>query len=195
MLMLKSIALTAGVSVAVLGFSAPAYANNSVHGNSNAGDKVTICHATGSNTNPYVQISPNANGVVAGHAAHQDERDIIPQFQYNDHGSNKHFPGQNWDTNGQATYNNGCKPCKPVSHNPAPAPAPKPTPTPGRGGGVASSVPVVAPAAAVAPASQITAVPQGAVNAGYGEGTKAAALIGLASSLSTLGLGARLLKR
>jgi hypothetical protein len=187
MLILKSIALTAGVSVAALGFSAPAYANNTVHGNSNAGNKVTICHATGSTTNPYVRISPNANGVIAGHQAHQDERDIIPAFHYNDHSANKTFPGQNWDTNGQATYNNGCKPCKPVSQ--------KPTVTPGRGGGVASSVPVAAPAAAVAPANQITAVPQGAVNAGYGEGSKTAALIGLASSLSTLGLGVRLLKR
>jgi hypothetical protein len=191
MLMLKSIALTAGITVAAVSFSAPVYANN---GNSNAGNKVTICHATGSQSNPYVRISPNANGVVSGHAAHQDERDIIPSFHYNDHGSNNTFPGQNWDTNGQATYNNGCKPCKPVAQKPAPAPAPKPTPTPGRGG-VASSVPAATPAAAVTPATQITSVPQGAVNAGYASGSKTASIIGLASSLSMVGLGARLLKR
>jgi hypothetical protein len=186
MFMLKSIALSAGITAAALSFSAPVYATN---GNSNAGNKVTICHATGSKTNPYVRISPNANGVVAGHAAHQDERDIIPTFLYNDHGTNKTFPGQNWDNSGQATYNNGCKPCKPASHTPAPAP----TPIPGRGG-VASSVPA-AHAVAVTPANQITAVPQGAVNAGFGEGAKATALAGLAGSLGSIGLGARLLKR
>jgi hypothetical protein len=181
MLMLKSIALSAGITAASLSFSGPVYATN---GNSNAGNKVTICHATGSKTNPYVRISPNANGVVAGHAAHQDGRDIIPSFQYNDHGSNKTFPGQNWNANGQAIYNNGCKP---VAQTPV---------TPGRGGGVSSSVLASAPAAAVSPAVQITNVPEGAVNAGFGNSSsKLAALLGLVGSLGSVGLGLRLLKR
>jgi len=190
MLMLKSIVISGVLSVVALGVSAPVYATN---GNSNAGNKVTICHATGSQSNPYVRISPNANGVVAGHEAHQDGRDIIPPFSYNDHGSNKHFPGQNWDQNGQATYNNGCKPCNPVT--PTPTPAPNPTPTPGRGGG---SVPTVTPAVATTatPATtEIAAVPKGAVNAGSADSSKLAELLGLAGSLGTLGLGARLLKR
>jgi hypothetical protein len=79
------------------------------NGNSNAGNKITICHATGSQTNPFVRITPNANGVVNGHIGHQDARDIIPPFSYNDHGTTKQFAGQNWDANGQAIFNNGCK--------------------------------------------------------------------------------------
>jgi hypothetical protein len=41
------------------------------------GQKVTICHATGSATNPYVQITISENALPA-HLAHQDGRDIIP---------------------------------------------------------------------------------------------------------------------
>ncbi|MCA1677370.1 MAG: hypothetical protein LC799_36060, partial [Actinobacteria bacterium] len=39
--------------------------------------KVTICHATGSETNPYVRITVSVNAVEA-HRAHQDGQDIIP---------------------------------------------------------------------------------------------------------------------
>jgi hypothetical protein len=39
--------------------------------------KVTLCHATGSATNPYVTITISANAVPA-HDRHQDGRDIIP---------------------------------------------------------------------------------------------------------------------
>jgi len=73
----------------------------------NAHNKVTICHATGSKTNPYVVITPDASGVIDGHYAHQDHRDIIPAFDYV--GKDKvvhHFPGQNWTAEGQAIFNN-----------------------------------------------------------------------------------------
>jgi hypothetical protein len=40
-------------------------------------EKVTICHATGSATNPYVKITI-AKPAVEAHARHQDGRDIIP---------------------------------------------------------------------------------------------------------------------
>jgi hypothetical protein len=104
---LKSIitGLVAAAVVAVWPAMALAKTDN---GNSNADNKVTICHATGSQTNPYVQITPNANGVVNGHIGHQDVNDIIPPFSYNDHGAVKQFAGQNWDTNGQTIFNNGC---------------------------------------------------------------------------------------
>ena len=40
-----------------------------------SGDKITICHATGSKTNPYVEITVSVNG-LNGHGDH--EGDIIP---------------------------------------------------------------------------------------------------------------------
>lgn len=49
-----------------------------VHGKDAKGrEKVTICHATGSDTNPYVKITIAAPAVEA-HRRHQDGRDIIP---------------------------------------------------------------------------------------------------------------------
>ena len=67
--------------------------------------KVTICHATGSQTNPFVRITPAAEGVIDGHYAHQDQRDVIPPFTF----GGKNYPGQNWDSRGKAIYNNDCK--------------------------------------------------------------------------------------
>ena len=64
---------------------------------------VTICHATGSSTNPYVRISPSVSGVFHGHMGHQDGRDIIPAFTYEGH-----TYSLNWDAAGQALYNAGC---------------------------------------------------------------------------------------
>jgi hypothetical protein len=56
--------------------SAPAPA--APHTNNGAAhQKTTICHATGSATNPYVQITISDRALKA-HARHQDGRDIIP---------------------------------------------------------------------------------------------------------------------
>jgi hypothetical protein len=41
------------------------------------GEKITICHATGSATNPYVEITISVNAIPA-HLAHQYGKDIIP---------------------------------------------------------------------------------------------------------------------
>ena len=53
---------------------APAANNPYGHGPSG---KTTICHATGSATNPYVTITISNNAIPA-HKRHQDGRDIIP---------------------------------------------------------------------------------------------------------------------
>ena len=70
--------------------------------------KVTICHATSSETNPYVQESVDDDSIVKenGHDSHP--ADIIPPFSYVDGGQTNHYPGKNWDTQGQAIWTNGC---------------------------------------------------------------------------------------
>lgn len=166
------------------------------NGNSNAGNKVTICHATGSSTNPYVVITPNANGVINGHAGsgHQGGRDIIPPFSYNDQGSTKQFPGQNWNAAGQATYNNGCKApaggrgsgTQPLATNSTQQSQGTTlgATTGGRGAGV------------VAGQTQVQA-PAGPVDAGGGSSItelNTASLVGLLSSLAITGFGLRRFK-
>jgi len=67
---MKRILATAGIAgLALIGVTAPANAG---------GDKISICHATGSEKNPYVQItvSENAANGNGGHAWH--EGDIVP---------------------------------------------------------------------------------------------------------------------
>jgi hypothetical protein len=85
-------------------------------------DKVTICHATSSVSNPYVQNTVNENAIVKpngtpkGHGAHTGPvypeagwGDIIPSFPYtNDHGGTSIYPGLHWDTDGQAIWSGGC---------------------------------------------------------------------------------------
>ncbi len=85
-------------------------------------EKVTICHATGDASDPYVEQRPNANGTVNGHDGHAN--DIIPPFEY----EGGQYPGKNWDAAGQAIWNNGCTPLGPAPTQP-PAPPTEPAPT------------------------------------------------------------------
>ncbi|MFA5607899.1 MAG: hypothetical protein WDA07_12010 [Leucobacter sp.] len=82
-------------------------------GDDNPGKMITICHATGSESNPFVTVTANANGIISGHVGHQDGRDIIPPFEYKDGQQAKQFPGQNWDAAGQEILRNGCEPPPP----------------------------------------------------------------------------------
>lgn len=76
---------------------------------------IEICHATGSNSNPYIVNSPSKSGDVSGHDNHDGPiwfpgivvtwGDIIPPFDY----LGGYYDGQNWNTEGQAIYNNKCK--------------------------------------------------------------------------------------
>jgi hypothetical protein len=71
--------------------------------------KVTICHATGSASNPYVQITVSENAVREGRGhnrdGHQAGEDIIPPEQP---GQSYDADGRNWDATGQTVYNDGC---------------------------------------------------------------------------------------
>jgi uncharacterized repeat protein (TIGR01451 family) len=98
------------------------------------GQSVTICHATNSETNPYILESPaiNANGAFAGQLAggHNGHTgpiwlpgdkaagvtwgDIIPAYDYAP--TSFHFDGLNWPA-GKAILDNGCK--IPVTPGPA----------------------------------------------------------------------------
>ncbi|MDP9181894.1 MAG: hypothetical protein M3P04_03840 [Actinomycetota bacterium] len=115
----RAFALGAAFALAVLSVPSAYAVQGASKGNSNG--KQTICHATNSNTNPYVVITPNKNGDVDGHAKHLGPiwnaglkaqhiawGDIIPPFDYNDHGTAAHYPGLNWTAEGQAFFANGC---------------------------------------------------------------------------------------
>ncbi|NRQ51119.1 hypothetical protein [Aeromicrobium stalagmiti] len=78
--------------------------------------KIKICHATASQSNPYIENSPNQSADLNGHAGHTGPvfvaggpagwGDIIPPFTFN----GTSFAGLNWTTAGQAIYDNGCAP-------------------------------------------------------------------------------------
>lgn len=85
--------------------------------------KHTICHATGSGSNPYVRITPSVSGVYNGHIGHQGDEDIVPPFTYK--GATY---SQNWDAEGQAIFNAGCAaPAAPAPVAPAVTPPAKQT--------------------------------------------------------------------
>jgi hypothetical protein len=106
-----SVAMISGAGVLLGGFASTA--------NAAPPDTVTICHATDSNTHPYVTEHPAKDGGdIDGHSTHTGPiwdatlkaqgiqwGDIIPPFDF-EGGS---YPGLNWDAAGQAIYNNGCK--------------------------------------------------------------------------------------
>jgi len=57
----------------ILSFGQPSAAS----AKSNGSKKITICHATGSATNPFVEITISRNGWVNGHQDHQNGRDFV----------------------------------------------------------------------------------------------------------------------
>jgi hypothetical protein len=85
------IAFTAAAATAMLAFSAgPAAAGTGAH-------KITICHATSSERNPYVEINVDTSSINNlpdgnGHGRHAD--DIIPAFTDQD---GHFFAGLNTD--------------------------------------------------------------------------------------------------
>lgn len=219
---LRSLSATTAATAILLTAAPLAGATSNYHdyhhdkGNDNEHVSVTLCHSTGSSSNPYVQITTNANGAIFGHAGsqHQGGKDIIPPFMYNSHGNEKSFPGQNWDTQGQTIFNNGCKvggqggggnggngggnqnnnnnqtqtQSQTQVVNTTPAATTNNTATvAGQGGGQVS-----------VPTAPQTVAPQGAVSAGEGGGATGlsmGALVGLLGSIGSLFSGLVLSKR
>lgn len=75
---MKRILATAGIAgIALVGVTAPANAGDEGNNGANGDKKVSICHATGSESNPYVHITVSENALNGnGHASH--EGDMIP---------------------------------------------------------------------------------------------------------------------
>ncbi len=89
------------------------------------GHKVTICHRNNDDKKPYVQESVDiaSTGLLkSGHndhtgdvwsagmkADHEKWGDIIPAYTYTKGSFSFTFPGLNWDADGKAIYNAGCK--------------------------------------------------------------------------------------
>jgi len=104
----------------------------------NPNHKVTLCHRTGSASNPYVEITvdiASSGYVKAGHTDHDQignglGGDIIPAYQYvMKDGSVFNFPGKNLDTlilgrTGLTLLNNGCQ----LIATETPTPTPTETP-------------------------------------------------------------------
>ena len=97
-----------------------------------AGFHVTICHRTGSASNPYIIISPDVEGVVNGHLDHEQTGnglggDIVPEFIYNGIRYSKNL---NTDfgngISGARILASGCR----MPGGPTPTPTPRLTPTP-----------------------------------------------------------------
>jgi hypothetical protein len=94
------------------GFAGTAYADSLPGQGAQQGitfDRVTICHATGSTSNPFVQITPSKIGVVNGHLNHQDAADIVPAFTYVDKGTAMFFAGQNLSDTGLYQLAHSCQ--------------------------------------------------------------------------------------
>ncbi|MBT2596093.1 hypothetical protein [Arthrobacter sp. ISL-72] len=75
---MKRILATAGIAgIALIGVTAPANAGGQGDNDETGDKKVSICHATGSESNPYVQITVSENSLNGnGHALHPG--DLIP---------------------------------------------------------------------------------------------------------------------
>ena len=99
-----------------------------------AGYHVTICHRTGSATNPYIVISPDVEGVINGHLGHEQTGnglggDIIPVFVYHGVTYSKNLGINIGGISGAQILANGCK-VPPRGPTPTPTVRPPGTPPP-----------------------------------------------------------------
>jgi hypothetical protein len=70
---------------------------------------IDICH-TNNGIKEYVKQNVDFDSIIKnnGHAEHQDERDIIPPFDYIKDGTPGHFNGLNWNSAERAIYDANC---------------------------------------------------------------------------------------
>ena len=73
----------------------------------NENKKITFCHVPPGNPANGHLITTSVNAIRPGHVNHPG--DIIPPFSFVRHGRTVSFPGQNWDAEGRAALENGCK--------------------------------------------------------------------------------------
>lgn len=99
--------LASGVLAGILLFSQFAMVPVSVGATDNHND-VTICHATGSNSNPFEEITVDDDAVNGNgdsdhnRDGHQNGEDIIPPGSWD-------ADGRNWTATNQAIWNNDCE--------------------------------------------------------------------------------------
>jgi hypothetical protein len=149
---------------------------------------VTLCHATDSSTNPYEKITINVDGAYHAHyTQHQGPvfsatvtgkwGDIIPAFTFN-----QQTYSLNWDSAGQAIYNNGCVPVQG-----------------GQGGGPTTTTTTSTPQVlAASTTTQVAVVPTGSVNGGEGAAsrvTNSSSMVGMVGALLSVGSGLAMLNR
>src|SRR5579859_356912 len=152
--------------------------------------KVTICHATGSETNPFVQITVADESIFEAHSEHQNMRDIVPAFTFvNSKGESVSFAGLNLTASGQAMLDNGCAVAvaTPAAQTPTPMasqPGQTVAPMATTPAGAAAAQPGAGAGAAAAP-GEVTIAAQTGVGAPAADDTVSTALLG--SGLLTLG--------
>ena len=109
--------------------------------------KIIICHATGSNSNPFSQIEVDSSAIDGignsdhNRNGHQNGEDIIPPTYNN--GQQGYWSSRNWNASGQAIWRNDCNsilpsptisptitisPTATPSATPSPSVSPSPTP-------------------------------------------------------------------
>jgi uncharacterized repeat protein (TIGR01451 family) len=71
-------------------------------------ERVTLCHATQSAGSPYNRLEVTVSQIVGANGHDTHPGDIIPPFDYVEDSVEKHYPGKNWDAEGQAIWTNGC---------------------------------------------------------------------------------------
>jgi len=117
-------------AVALLGLAA-VWSVSADNAGATPSDKVMICHATASASNPYTSPDVNTSSIdeennqyLNGHGDH--ENDIIPPFTSP---AGTYFPGLNW-ADGQAIWENGCVPVESPPVEPPPVEPPPVEPPP-----------------------------------------------------------------